>query len=131
MNLPDTLLSDIVAQGQRLTIEATDTERRSELRIPFWKRAFVCPLADLTAPLAVFVRDISLGGVGLLCGEKLAVGDEFVLPLPNRAGSQLVRVKCAVRRCDRGGFGRSQYIIGAAFSQVLDQETIAADALCR
>lgn len=102
-------------------------ERRQYRRLPFGTRAAMSPMrnGDEGPPAIVLLRDISLGGIGFLNAEPIKQGDEVVLRFKDQKGRP-VKLRCAVQRCDSGGTGGAQFVIGASFEQLLEP---AADAL--
>jgi len=69
----------------------------------------------------VLIRDISSASVGFLFEEELAVGDELIMQIPRQDGS-LITIQCMVHRCEPGGTGLVQWVIGATFELVLDTQ---------
>ena len=105
-------------------------EKRRHPRVTFGSRARIYPLIPAICPngRSVLVRDISLGGVGLLFSDPLAVGDEFYIQLPTLHGETLV-IHCMTQHCETGGSHGKQFVIGAAFEQVLDASVLTDDSM--
>jgi PilZ domain len=97
-------------------------DRRSHPRIPFDHRARIYPLMEGVGECGavVLIRDISVGGVGFLNAQEIAVGDEFVIRLFTPA-EQPIDIQCTARRCEMGGTCGSQYVVGATFELVLNR----------
>jgi hypothetical protein len=81
----------------------------------------------------VLLRDISVGGVSFLHAEAIKIGGEFIIGFVGQHG-QLVRIQCEANRCESGGTGGTQFVIGASFQALLQsandapaqQPTVAA-----
>lgn len=97
-------------------------DRRLHPRIPFDHRARIYPLMEGVGEsgAAVLIRDISVGGVGFLNSQEIAVGDEFVIRLFTPS-EQPIDIQCTARRCEMGGTCGSQYVVGATFELVLNR----------
>lgn len=105
-------------------------ERRKHPRVAFGSRARIYPLVPAVCPdgRSVLVRDISLGGIGLLFSDALTIGDEFIIQLPTQRGEPLV-IHCIAQRCDSGGSFGKQFVIGATFEQVLDSSVLTDNSM--
>jgi hypothetical protein len=121
VELPDVLLEEITGVANAGQVSGSD-ERRRYSRLSFGSRAYVYPLiqSEHTRGLTAVVRDISVGGIGLLLSREVSSGDEFVLRLPRKAAGPAIDVMCLVRRCEPGGFGGGNFVVGATFELVLD-----------
>jgi myosin heavy subunit len=49
------------------------------------------------------------------------VGTEFIIGFIGQKG-QLIRVQCSAHRCEAGGTGGTQYVVGAVFQEMLAEE---------
>jgi len=94
--------------------------RRKHARFPLGTRAAISSLSRGVEGIdtAVVVRDISRAGIGLLSPGKMEVGEEFVIQFSGEHGLP-ARILCIVQRCQGGGFGGSQFIVGATFELVI------------
>lgn len=68
----------------------------------------------------VLVKDISTKGIGFLCDDPMEPGDTFVLKLTDKQ-EQLIRIRCRIERCERGGFGSTSFMLGALFQQMIQE----------
>jgi hypothetical protein len=73
-------------------------------------------------PHKAWTRDISLGGMGILCPLSLKAGDQFIVQLP-RPDSKPMILLCTVRNCAQLADGL--YGVGATFSEVVRKEQAA------
>lgn len=73
------------------------SDRRKQARIGMRYRLNIRRLleAEQTVRRAVFLRNLSIGGVGLSANFRLNEGEEFVIELP-RAGGQIHQIVCRV-----------------------------------
>ena len=68
------------------------------------------------APVEVWLRDLSAGGMGIVHGREMERGTPFVAHLPRRQGAPL-RVLYEVAHCKR--LAKDLYSIGAKLSRIL------------
>ena len=121
------LFADIVGdEAVAMASSATADERRQSPRANLGRRARIYPLIETSSDHGepVLVRDISVHGIGMLIGEALTPGDEFIIHLPTNTASSLeepVKIQCAVRRCQAGGSGQTQFLVGSTFELVLNR----------
>ena len=104
-------------------VDEADYERRKHRRVPFGHRATITPERkgfDNT-PTVVMVRDVSVGGVSFLNDEALKPGTPLVIEFKGHQ-DRPVQLHCAVARCETGGSGGTQFVIGASFDALLTKE---------
>ncbi len=104
-------------------VDEADYERRKHRRIPFGHKAIISPERkgyDNT-PAVVILRDVSLGGVSFLNDEALKVGTPILIEFKGHQ-DRPVQLHCAVVRCEAGGSGGAQFVVGASFDAVLTKE---------
>lgn len=90
---------------------------RQTTRVPVQATATILRVGDGGwGKQPVVVRDISLGGVGLLSPRAMAPGDQFVLLLL-REGENPAGIACAVRHCRQ--VDESLFSIGGQFTSLL------------
>ena len=96
-------------------------ERREHPRVEFGRRATIIPLVEGKPAQAriIVIRDMSIKGVGMLQSEPMDLADQFVLDVSKFVGRPL-GIRCAVERCEPGGSGGTQFIVGATFEEVLE-----------
>jgi hypothetical protein len=104
-------------------------ERREHPRVEFGRRATTFRLRNGKPGPAtiVLVRDMSVKGVGLLQSEQMKPLDEFVLDVSKFVGKPL-GVRCAVERCEPGGSGGTQWIIGATYEELVESAELLVPA---
>jgi hypothetical protein len=115
--------------------ESADGDRRAYRRFPFGCRGTIWTVRKgVEGPATpVLLRDISVGGVSFLHAEAIKIGGEFIIGFVGQHG-QLVRIQCEANRCESGGTGGTQFVIGASFQALLQsandapaqQPTVAA-----
>ncbi len=105
------------------------TERREHPRVEFGRRATIFRLINRKPgpPAIVLLRDMSIKGVGLLHSEQLEPLDAFVLDVSKFVGRPL-GIRCAVERCEPGGSGGTQWVIGATFEELLESAELLIPA---
>ena len=120
MELSAELFSEIAGSRAVASSRQSTNDKRKYERVPLAARATVSTLSRGLDGMeeVVIVRDISVGGVGLLCSEAMEAGQEFVIQFSGQHGLA-ARILCKVARCEPGGFGGSQFIVGATFELVI------------
>ncbi len=123
VELTETQFVEIVGVQADDSTYAEGDDRRQHGRALFGSRARIFPLIDGAGGngCPVLIRDISPASVGFMFEEELAVGDEFIVQIPRQDGT-LITIQCMVHRCEPGGTGLVQWVIGATFELVLDTE---------
>jgi len=105
-------------------VDEADYERRKYRRVPFGCRATVSPEARKgvdTTPVVVMVRDVSEAGFSFLHTEALKPGLVFLVEFKGHQ-DRPVKLKCTVARCEAGGSGGTQFVIGSMFDELLTKE---------
>jgi hypothetical protein len=104
-------------------VDEADFERRSHRRMPFGFRATILPTRKgVEGPASVvMVRDISVAGVSILHEEALKQGTLFTIEFKG-TDDRPVKIQCTSVRCEQGGTGGTQYVIGATFDEVLTKD---------
>ena len=95
-------------------------ERRQAARIAFGQRTLICRDGGSTAGIweTAMLQDISQRGVGMLSDHPIPAGETFMLKLTDKEGES-IRIRCEIKRCERGGFGGTAFLVGAEFQQVI------------
>ncbi len=122
MELSLALCEEITGLGKMpAPADEAEYERRRTQRFAFGSRASICTVRKgiESDPSVVLMRDISLTGIGFLHAEPLKVGTKFIITFTGRR-SRHVKLQCEVDRCDVGGTGGTQYVIGGTFESVLE-----------
>ncbi len=98
-----------------------EAERREHPRVEFGRRATIIPLIDGKPGRGkvVVIRDMSVKGMGMLDSEPMRPLDEFILDLSKFVGRPL-GIRCAIERCESGGTGGTQFVLGATFEELLE-----------
>ena len=104
-------------------VDEADYERRKHRRVPFGHKATITPerKGHDNTPAVVIVRDVSLGGVSFLNDESLKVGTPVLIEFRGHQ-DRPVQLHCAVVRCEAGGSGGAQFVVGASFDALLTEE---------
>jgi hypothetical protein len=104
-------------------VDEADYERRRHRRVPFGHRATISldrKGGDAT-PAVVMMRDVSSAGVSFLHGEALKAGLPLVIEFKGYQ-DRPVKLRCMVARCEAGGAGGVQFVVGASFVELLTKE---------
>jgi hypothetical protein len=104
-------------------VTAADHDRRKHRRVPFGQRATITTQRKGVndPPSVVMVRDVSVGGLSFLNAEPVKPGTPFVIEFRGHR-DRTVKFRCLTKRCEAGGSGGTQFIIGATFEQMLTAE---------
>jgi hypothetical protein len=100
--------------------DEAEHERRQHYRMPIGSRASIHPIVKGVeqSPIVGVIRDMSVGGVGMLLPDSVRQGDQFCVVFPGK-GTRSIKLKCAAQRCEPGGVGGTQFIIGAIFLELI------------
>jgi hypothetical protein len=120
MDLSATILQDTLAQVKS-DKAGGNAARRVRPRVGLRCALTIIPYADGTCgrPMKAWTRDISLGGMGILCAAVMRAGDQFIVQLP-RANSKPLILICTVRNCNQLADGL--YGLGVTFTEVVRKE---------
>ena len=137
MNLEERTFNEIVTALRLADKERDWNERRAYPRVPMQKCMAIIPYrAGATGEAAdVWVRDISIGGIGLVHYREMEPDEEFLIRLPQLTG--FASMLCRVSYCTAlsGETCKGLYGIGARFVRVMpgqQQDTESPEpALCR
>src|SRR5688572_1755349 len=123
MELTAAMLQETLARMRSDKMEG-NAARRLRPRVGLHCTLMIMPYQDGTCgrPMKAWTRDISVGGVGILCAASMAKGAQFVIQLP-RPGAKPMILLCTVRNCNQLADGL--YGIGATFSEVVRKEESA------
>src|SRR5262249_9806283 len=120
VELSEELFGAILSTLRKLQTTTTQQhDRRAWPRVPMQQCMAIIPYhaGKPGAPVTVWVRDISCGGVGIIHSEHMAVDERFLLELP--AGeARVISVICAVAYAERLSDGL--FTIGARFKRILE-----------
>jgi hypothetical protein len=124
VEIPLSIYEEITGQGELPPpVDAADFERRKHRRVPFGCRATIFPerkTGDNT-PSVVMVRDMSVAGLSILNTEPLKPGTPFLVEFRGRH-DRPVKIRCTTARCESGGAGGAQFVVGATYESLLTEE---------
>ncbi len=120
MELLPSLLADIAGFCALPSAEPAAVDRRKHVRFPVAARATISSLSRGLDAIeqVIILRDMSISGLGLLCPEPMESGEEFVIQFSGEHGLP-ARILCKAQRCEPGGMGGAQFIVGATFELVI------------
>jgi len=107
MQLNSQMLADLVKALR--SNPSTGLDKRRNPRVGLRARAEI-QIPKTTERLPIWVRDVSAGGVNILCTRYFEIDSQFTLILGNEKSDQTV---CTVRHCRK--VGSDLYGIGAKF----------------
>jgi len=101
-------------------VDEADHERRKHRRVPFGCRVTIFPerKSGDNAPNVAMVRDMSVGGLSILNPEPLKPPTPFVIEFRGRQ-DRPVKIRCTATHCEAGGFGATEFVVGAKFDELL------------
>lgn len=124
MNLEERTFNEIVTALRLADKERDWNDRRAYPRVPMQKCMAIIPYrAGVTGEAAdVWIRDISMGGLGLVHYKPMDPEEEFLICLPQLVGQ--ARMLCRVSYCAplTGETHEGLYGIGARFIRALPPE---------
>jgi|SRR3954469_21680719 hypothetical protein len=115
MQLSAELYSQIIKDLTSDGLGEFGRQQRREPRVGVRAKAHILPSLSATTPIPVRVRDLSVGGVGLLMPRELAPDRLFLLLLPKVGGHPPLRLACTVAHCQ--AIGDDLYAVGARFAR--------------
>src|SRR3954465_8966090 len=114
MNKPQRSLEDIAAHVYDMAGKPPIDERRKHQRTPLKATVKATIQRDNAPPMIAVVRDLSRGGMGLLCPIAIRRGESFSATVNFGAG--LLKIACKSASCRVGDDNR--YIVGAFFAEI-------------
>ena len=117
MQLSAELYSQIIKDLTSDGLGEFGRQQRREPRVGVRAKAHILPSLSATTPIPVRVRDLSVGGVGLLMPRELAT-DRLFLLLP-----------CTVAHCQ--AIGDDLYAVGARFARWDEIASLGPEVTCR
>ncbi len=118
MNLPADLFEKIM---DSITIVGREELREADRRSPRLKlstNVALFPWASPADALSVRIKDLSIGGIGILHSQRMSLDDQFVIRLP-QSGSDSVLLMYTVVYWEP--LAESLYAIGAQFERVVEE----------
>jgi hypothetical protein len=128
MELPADLFTELAEQARYEPVaSARATERRKVPRVQITMDAAIVRLnaGSNVKPMTVTIRDLSVRGVGIECGERFHVTEMFALRFA-REGAPPVWVQCEVMRWLP--IAANRFAVGARFEKMLTGATPEAKA---
>jgi len=119
------IVKDLVSDG----LGEFGRQQRREPRVGMRARAFILPTVSATVPVSVRVRDVSVGGLGLLLPQELGPDRLFLLLLPKGGGRPPVRLACTVAHCQ--AIAEDLYAVGARFARWDEVAALGPDVTCK
>jgi hypothetical protein len=119
------IVKDLVSDG----LGEFGRQQRREPRVGMRARAYILPTVSAAVPVAVRVRDVSVGGMGLLLPQELGPDRLFLLLLPKGGGRPPVRLACAVAHCQ--AIAEDLYAVGARFARWDEVAVLGPDVTCK
>ncbi len=123
MELALAVYEEITGTTPLPAVEGEDSDRRKHRRMPFGFRATILPTRrGVEGPATVvMIRDMSLAGISILNEDALKNGTNFTIEFKGQR-ERPVKIRCTAVRCEQGGTGGTQYVIGATFDELLTKE---------
>jgi hypothetical protein len=119
------IVKDLVSDG----LGEFGRQQRREPRVGVRAKAYILPSLSAVVPVPVRVRDVSVGGMGLLLPRDLGPDRLFLLLLPKIGGQPPVRLACMVAHSSP--ITEDLYAVGARFARWDEIATLGPDVTCR
>ena len=119
------IVRDLVSDG----LGEFGRQQRREPRVGMRARAYILPSVSATVPVPVRVRDVSVGGMGLLLPQEMGPDRLFLLLLPKGGGQPPVRLACTVAHCQ--AIGDDLFAVGARFARWDEIAALGPDVTCK
>ncbi|HZN66767.1 MAG TPA: PilZ domain-containing protein [Tepidisphaeraceae bacterium] len=119
------IVKDLVSDG----LGEFGRQQRREPRVGVRAKAYILPSLTAVVPVPVRVRDVSVGGMGLLLPREMGPDRLFLLLLPKNGGQPAVRLACMVAHSSP--ITEDLYAIGARFARWDEIATLGPEISCR
>ena len=119
------IIRDLISDG----LGEYGRQQRREPRVGVRARAHILPSLSATTPVPVRVRDLSVGGMGLLLPEELGPDKMFLILLPKGGGSAPMRLASTVAHSQ--SIGDDLYAVGARFARWDEIAAFGPEVTCR
>ena len=119
------IIKDLVSDG----LGEFGRQQRREPRVGVRAKAYILPSLSAVTPIPVRVRDVSVGGMGLLLPRELSADRLFLLLLPKGGGHPPLRLACTVAHCS--AIAEDLYAVGARFARWDEIATLGPEVTCR
>ena len=129
MQLSAELYSQIIKDLTSDGLGEFGRQQRREPRVGVRAKAYILPSLSAATPIPVRVRDVSVGGMGLLLPRELSPDRLFLLLLPKVGAQPPLRLACTVAHCQ--AIAEDLYAIGARFARWDEIATLGPEVTCR
>ena len=129
MQLSAELYSQIIKDLTSDGLGEFGRQQRREPRVGVRAKAYILPSLSATTPIPVRVRDVSVGGMGLLLPREIGADRLFLLLLPKVGGHPPLRLACTVAHCSP--IAEDLYAIGARFARWDEIASLGPEVTCR
>ena len=119
------IIKDLVSDG----LGEFGRQQRREPRVGVRAKAHILPSLSAATPVPVRIRDVSVGGVGLLIPRELGPDRLFLLLLPKAGGHPPLRLACTVAHCQ--AIAEDLYALGARFARWDEIASLGPEVTCR
>lgn len=129
MQLSAELYSQIIRDLTSDGVGEFGRQQRREPRVGVRARAYILPSLAATTPVAVRVRDLSVGGIGLLLPRDLGPDRLFLVLLPKAGVNAPVRLACTLAHCQ--AIAEGLFAVGARFARWDEIAAFGPEVSCR
>jgi hypothetical protein len=119
------IVKDLVSDG----LGEFGRQQRREPRVGVRAKAYILPSLSAATPVPVRIRDVSVGGVGLLIPRELSPDRLFLLLLPKAGGHPPLRLACTVAHCQ--AIAEDLFALGARFARWDEIASLGPEVTCR
>ena len=119
------IVKDLVSDG----LGEFGRQQRREPRVGVRAKAYILPSLSAATPIPVRIRDLSVGGMGLLLPRELEADRLFLLLLPKAGGQPPLRLACTVAHCS--AIAEDLYAVGARFARWDEIASLGPEVTCR
>ena len=129
MQLSAELYSQIIKDLTSDGLGEFGRQQRREPRVGVRAKAYILPSLSATTPIPVRVRDVSVGGMGLLLPREIGADRLFLLLLPKAGGHPPLRLACTVAHCS--AIAEDLFAVGARFARWDEIASLGPEVTCR
>ena len=119
------IIKDLVSDG----LGEFGRQQRREPRVGVRAKAYILPSLSAATPIPVRVRDVSVGGMGLLLPREIGPDRLFLLLLPKAGGHPPLRLACTVAHCS--AIADDLFAVGARFARWDELASLGPAVTCR
>jgi hypothetical protein len=129
MQLSAELYSQIIKDLTSDGLGEFGRQQRRDPRVGIRARAYILPSLSASTPVAARVRDLSVGGMGLLLPQEIGPDRLFLVLLPKAGGNAPVRLACTVAHCQ--AIADDLFAVGARFARWDEIAAFGPEVTCR